>query len=80
MTSASEIEKRFRNKPELFTLKKHEATKSDAWKYFSLLFKKQGADSDSLTCCMSVCLQVYITNYKLKAQRCLYICCLLPSQ
>jgi len=24
MTSASEIEKRFRNKPELFTLKKHE--------------------------------------------------------
>jgi len=29
MTSASEIEKRFRNKPELFTLKKHEAAKSD---------------------------------------------------
>ena len=26
MTSAGEIEKRFRNNPELFTLKKHEAT------------------------------------------------------
>ena len=49
MTSAGEIEKRFRNNPELFTFKKHEAAKSDAWKYFSLLFEKQGADSGSLT-------------------------------
>jgi len=49
MTSAREIEKRFENNPELFTLKKHEAAKSDAWKYFSLLFEKQGADSDSIT-------------------------------
>ena len=49
MTSAGEIEKRFRNNPELFTLKKHEAAKSDAWNYFSLLFEKQGADSGSLT-------------------------------
>jgi len=40
MTSAGEIEKRFRNNPELFMLKKHEAAKSDAWKYFSLLFEK----------------------------------------
>jgi len=48
MTSAGETEKRFRNNPEFFTLKKHEAAKSDAWKYFSLLFEKQGADSDSL--------------------------------
>jgi len=30
MTSAGEIEKRFRNNPELFTLKKHEAAKSEA--------------------------------------------------
>jgi len=49
MTSAGEIEKRFRNYPEQFALKKYEATKSDAWKYFSLLFDKQGADSGSLT-------------------------------
>jgi len=49
MTSAGEIEKRFRNNPELLTLKKHEAAKSDAWNYFSLLFEKQGADSGSLT-------------------------------
>ena len=33
----------------LFALKKHEAAKSDAWEYFSLLFEKQGADSGSLT-------------------------------
>ena len=32
-----------------FTLKKHEAAKLYAWKYFSLLFEKQGADSGSLT-------------------------------
>jgi len=49
MTSAGEIEKRFRNNPVLFTLKKHEAAKSDAWKYFSLSFEKQVADSGSLT-------------------------------
>ena len=77
MTSASEIEKRFRNKPELFTLKKHEAAKSDAWKYLSLLFEKQGADSDSLTEVKPVVCR-FVS--KLKAQRCLYICCLLPSQ
>ena len=33
----------------LFALKKHEAAKSDAWKYFSLLFEKQGAVRGSLT-------------------------------
>ena len=45
MTSASEIEKRFKNNPELFTLKKHESAKSDVWKYclLLLLFEKQGA-------------------------------------
>jgi len=65
MSSASEIEKRFRNKPELFELKKHAAAKSDAWKYFSLLFEKQGArDSDSLTevkyfCVCNGCKRVY---------------------
>ena len=47
MTGAGEIEKRFRNNP--ICVKKHEAAKSDAWKYFSLLFEKQGADSGSLT-------------------------------
>ena len=56
MTSAGEIEKRFRNNPELFTLNKHEAAKSDAWKYFSLLFEKQGADSGSLTEVKYLCL------------------------
>ena len=64
MTSAGEIEKRFRNNPELFTLKKHEAAKSDAWKYFSLLFEKQGADRGSLTevkylCVCNACKRVY---------------------
>ena len=49
MTSAGVIEKRFRNNPELFTLKKHEAAKSDGRQHFSLLFEKQGADSGSLT-------------------------------
>ena len=48
----------------LFTLKKHEAAKSDAWKYFSLLFEKQGADSGSLTevkylCVCNACKRVY---------------------
>jgi len=48
----------------LFTLKKHEAAKSDAWKYFSLLFEKQGADSGSLTevkyfCVCKACKRVY---------------------
>ena len=70
MTSAGEIEKRFRNKlnnPELFTLKKHEAAKSDAWKYFLLLFEKQGADSGSLTevkylCVCNACKRVYAYN------------------
>ena len=47
MTIAGEIEKRFRNNP--ICVKKHEAAKSDAWKYFSLLFEKQGAVSGSLT-------------------------------
>jgi len=56
MTSAGEIEKRFRNNPELFTFKKHEAAKSDAWKYFSLLSEKQGADSGSLTEVKYLCL------------------------
>ena len=47
-----------------FTLKKHEAAKSDAWKYFSLLFEKQGADSGSLTevkylCVCNACKRVY---------------------
>ena len=41
MTSTGEIEKRFRNNLELFTLKKHEAAKSGAWKYFSLLFENK---------------------------------------
>ena len=85
MTSASEIEKRFRNKPELFTLKKHEAAKSDAWKYFSLLLKKQGADSDSLTevqpvVCrfVSKCI-LRTTNSKLK-DVCIYVACYHPSK
>jgi len=48
----------------LFTLKKHEAAKSDAWKYFSMLFEKQGADSGSLTevkylCVCNACKRVY---------------------
>ena len=48
----------------LFTLKKHEAAKSDAWKYFSLFFGKQGADSGSLTevkylCVCNACKRVY---------------------
>jgi len=48
----------------LFTLKKHEAAKSDAWKYFSLLFEKQGADRGSLTevkylCVCNGCKRVY---------------------
>ena len=47
-----------------FTLKKQEAAKSDAWKYFSLLFEKQGADSGSLTevkylCVCNACKRVY---------------------
>jgi len=41
MTSAGEIEKCFRNNLELFTLKKHEAAKSGAWQYFSLLFENK---------------------------------------
>jgi len=64
MTSAGEIEKRFRNNHELFTLKKHEAAKSNAWKYFSLMFEKHGADSGSLTevkylCVCNACKRVY---------------------
>ena len=48
----------------LFTLKKHEAAKSDRWKYFSLLFEKQGADRGLLTevkylCVCSACKRVY---------------------
>jgi len=48
----------------LFALKKHEAAKSDAWKYFWLLFEKQGADSGSLTevkylCVCNACTRVY---------------------
>jgi len=43
---------------------KHETAKSDAWKYFSLLFEKQGADSGSLTevkyfCVCNACKRVY---------------------
>ena len=50
MTGTGEIEKRFKNNP-IYILKKHEAAKLGlyAWKYFSLLFEKQGADSGSLT-------------------------------
>jgi len=48
MTGTGEIEKRFKNNP-IYILKKHEAAKLYAWKYFSLLFEKQGADSGSLT-------------------------------
>ena len=69
MTNAGEIEKRFRNNPELFALKKHETTKSDAWKYFSLLFEKQGADSGSLTevkylCVCNACKRIVNSRYQ----------------
>ena len=68
MTSAGEIKKRFRNNPELFTLKKHEAAKSDTWEYFSLLFEKQGADSGSLTevkylCVCNACKRIVNSRY-----------------
>jgi len=68
MTSAGEIKKRFRNNPELFTLKKHEAAKSDTWEYFSLLFEKQGADSGSLTEVKYLCVwNAYKRVYAYKA-------------
>jgi len=46
MTTASELEKRLRDTPDLFVLKSNESGKCAVWKHFSLIFEKRSAATD----------------------------------
>jgi len=60
MTSASEVERQLRAKPDDFELKPNEAAKSDVWKSFSLIYRKNEAEPWKYFCACNGCRRVYM--------------------
>ena len=60
MTSASEVERQLRAKPDDFVLKPNEAAKSDVWNSFSLIYRKNEAEPWKYFCACNGCRRVYM--------------------